>query len=154
MIAIFLFYSISAGPQAWLAFSKEFRHSTIIIYDGKHWINYEFDKTGFHTRVLNVTDSNRFISRLTLIKELSAIICVSLDTRTNFTWSPFLIRSCNEIDRYISSVEIGLTWNPKQLYFKLLKYDKIRNYEILYAWRRNHGVFRRGELESRRGSSK
>lgn len=142
MIAIFCFYDIASGKQSRLAFSKEFKHCSLITFDGEHWINWEFDRLGLHIRLLRVIDAGRFIYHLKLIKELTAVVAVWIDNRAYTTWKPLLIRSCNEFARYISGIDIGLTFNPKHLFSKILKYDSIRNYQILHAWRR-YGIIRR-----------
>ncbi len=136
MIAIFLFYNISNGVQAKLAFSKTFRHCNIITFDGSHWINYELDSFGVHTRVLHVKDGVALIRGLKIIKQLVAMVTVWIVNRARFDWKPWWVRSCNEYNRYVGAVDIGFTFNPRHLFSKLLKYDKKRNYEILQLWRR------------------
>lgn len=136
MIAIFLFYNISNGVQAKLAFSKTLRHCNIITFDGQSWVNYEVDSYGVHTRVLEVCQAVSLIRGLKTIKQLSAIITVWVETRTYLPWKPLWVRSCNEFNRYISAVDVGFTFNPRHLYSKLIKYDKKRNFEILQKWRR------------------
>ena len=63
------------------------------------------------------------------------MIVIDIEEKAEIAWKPFIVRSCNEIDRYISGVDVGFTFNPKHLYNKLLKYDD-SNYQILYEWRR------------------
>ena len=67
------------------------------------------------------------------IQSLTAMIVVSVGQRASIKWKPYLVRSCNELDRYISGVDVGFTFNPKHLYNKLIKYDHT-NYDILYRW--------------------
>jgi hypothetical protein len=136
MIAIFLFYNISNGIQAKLAFSDTFRHCNIITFDGSNWINYELDSLGIHTRVLDVKQGVALIRGLKSMKELVAMVTVWVEKRARMSWKPWWVRSCNEFNRYIAAVDIGFTFNPRHLYSKLLKYDKIRNYEVLQHWRR------------------
>lgn len=136
MIAIYLFYNISNGVQARLAFSNTLRHCNIITYDGSHWVNYELDSYGVHTRVLKVNNAVGLIRGLKMIKELTAMVVVWIDKRARFRWTPWWVRSCNEYNRYIGAIDIGFTFNPRHLFSKLLKYDKIRNYQILELWRR------------------
>ncbi|MBX4189675.1 hypothetical protein KW791_00035 [Candidatus Parcubacteria bacterium] len=76
------------------------------------------------------------IRGLKVIKELIAMVTVWIDKRARFPWKPWWVRSCNEFDRYVSGIDVGFTFNPRHLYAKLLKYDKVRNYEILQQWRR------------------
>lgn len=144
MIAIFIFYDIATGVQAKLAFSKEFRHSNIITYDGSDWIMLDFDRTGLLTRKIECRDGAQLIRNLPVIKDVSAIISVDVQDRVKTRWKPFWVRSCNEICRYASGVDIGFTFNPVHLYSKLLKYNGRRNYTLLSAWRRTeHGTVRR-----------
>ncbi len=140
MIAIFIFYDVSTGIQAQLAFSSEFRHCNIITYDGEYWIAHEFDSSGFITRGLKVLSGEALVRMLRVIKSASAIVTVDIGQRPRHRWTPFVVRSCNEIDRYIAGVDIGFTFNPRHLYNKLLKYNGIRNYQILTHWRRSDGL--------------
>lgn len=143
MIAYFLFYNYSTGVQANLAFSKEFRHCNVITFDGENWVNVEFDATGILTRVLDVNDGWSLIRGLKTIKVLTAMVVVDINERKKVAWKPFWVRSCNELDRYVAGIDLGFTFNPRHLYSKLLRYNGKRNYEILYAWRRQDGVLRR-----------
>lgn len=136
MIAYFLFYNIATGKQAWLGFSNEYRHCNVITYDGFHWINFELDRKGIKTRVLDVNNGWALIRGLKTIKALSAMIVVEIGERKKIRWKPWWVRSCNELDRYLTGVDVGFTFNPRHLLSKLLRYNGSRNYEILYAWRR------------------
>lgn len=144
MIAYFLFYKVSSGVQAKLAFSSEFKHCNIVTFDGKYWIATEFDSTGIITRVIDVDNSESFMRGLKHIDSLVALVVVDITERKRHAWFPWWVRSCNELDRYISGVDIGFTFNPIHLFKKLLKYGGKRNYEILYAWRRSYGILWRG----------
>jgi hypothetical protein len=143
MLAFFLFYNIATGKQARLAFSKDFRHCNIVTFDGAHWINIELDSTGLLTRVLDVNNGNALIRGLKHIKALTAMVVVDVEVRNKTMWKPFWVRSCNELDRYVAGVDVGFTFNPRHLYSKLLKYHGRRNYQIIYAWRRDDGIIRR-----------
>jgi len=143
MIAIYLFYDIASGKQAWMGFSKEFRHCNVITYDGEHWINFDMDRLGIHSKVLDVPSGRALIRGLKVIKPLTAMVCVDIGERKGINWKPWWVRSCNELDRYLTGVDVGFTFNPMHLYRKLLGYNGRRNYEILYAWRRQDGIIRR-----------
>lgn len=143
MIAIFLFFDIANGKQAWMGFSKEFRHCNVITYDGAYWINFDFDRYGIQSRVLDVSRGWGLIRGLKIIKSLTGLVCVDIKQRKSISWKPYWVRSCNELDRYLTGVDVGFTFNPRHLYSKLLRYDNKRNYEILYAWRRQDGILRR-----------
>lgn len=140
MIAIILFYNHSTGIQRWLSFSEEFSHCNIITYDGADWINIECDSTGILTRCLEVPSLKALLRGLKTIKTLTAYIVVDINKRKHMSWKPMWVRSCNELDRYISGVDVGFTINPVHLYKKLIRYDCRRNYEILTHWRRSNGI--------------
>ncbi len=135
MICTFCFYNISSGVQAKLAFSKEFKHCNIITFDGSSWLLTDFDTYGIHTRSVKVLSSSSLMRGLKYIDSLIAIVSVQVKSKAVFGWKPYLVRSCNELDRYISGVDTGFTFNPKHLYNKLLRNDGT-NYEVLYQWRR------------------
>lgn len=142
MICFFCFYNVSSGVQAKLAFSKLFKHCNIITFDGDTWIVHEFDLEGIHARRVKVFSSSSFIRGLKYIDTLIAMVVVEVYSKASINWKPYIIRSCNELDRYLSGVDIGFTFNPKHLYNKLIKYNDSSNYEILYHWRRENGTFR------------
>lgn len=139
MIAIYLFYDIAHGIQAPLAFSKEFRHCNVITYSGDIWLIIDFDREGLQTRRLQCANGDRLLRNLKVIKEVTAIISVNIEQRHKVAWKPWWVRSCNEICRYATGIDVGFTWNPTHLYKKLLQYNGKRNYEVLSAWRRRHG---------------
>jgi len=151
LVAIFIFYKIATGVQAGLAFSDEFKHCNTITYDGSDWIMLDFDRTGILTRKIKCNDPNGLIRNLRVIKDVTAVITVIIKKRHKTKWKPFIVRSCNEICRYTAGINIGFTFNPVHLYKKLLKYRHTRNYEVLDAWRRKHGIFR-GRQRQRRWS--
>jgi hypothetical protein len=135
MICFFCFYNVSTGIQAKLSFSKIFKHCNIITFDGDCWIVHEFDLKGIHARRVKVFSSPSFIRGLKYIESLIGMIVVDIGERISINWKPYIVRSCNELDRYISGVDTGFTFNPKHLYNKLIK-NNGSNYEILYHWRR------------------
>ncbi len=135
MIHIFCFYNISTGIQAKLSFSKVFKHCNIITFDGEIWIATEFDLQGIQNRRINVFTGTSLLRGLKYIQNLIAIIVVDVKERAKTCWKPYIVRSCNELDRYISGVDIGFTFNPKHLYNKLIN-NSGKNYEILYHWSR------------------
>lgn len=135
MICIFCFYNVSSGVQAKLAFSKEFKHCNVITFDGEVWLVHEFDMKGIHARKVHTLSANALLRGMKHIESLIAMISVKVGERASITWKPYIVRSCNELDRYIAGVDIGFTFNPKHLYNKLLCKEGT-NYEILYHWRR------------------
>jgi hypothetical protein len=144
LIAIFIFYKKSQGIQARLSFSEEFKHCNVITFDGTDWVMIDFDSTGLLTRRINCKTGSQLIRSIRVIQDVTAIISVEVKKRVKIKWKPFLVRSCNEISRHATGIDINFTFNPIHLYKKLLKYRNLRNYEMLSHWRRkHHGVFRR-----------
>lgn len=135
MICIFCFYNVSSGIQAKLAFSPVFKHCNIITFDGETWIASEFDLQGIHMRRIKAHSGASLIRGLKHIESLIAMVVVDVQEKASITWKPYVTRSCNELDRYVSGVDVGFTFNPKHLYNKLLKHHGNR-YEVLYHWRR------------------
>src|SRR5580658_7486214 len=119
LIAVFIFYNISSGIQARLSFSSEIKHCNIITYDGSDWIMVEFDRTGLLTRRIHCTNGESLLRHLSVVKEVTAVISVNVWERAQTAWKPWWVRSCNEICRYASGVDIGFTFNPIHLYKKL-----------------------------------
>jgi hypothetical protein len=142
LIAMFVFYSYSSGIQARLAFSKEFRHCNVITFDGRDWIVIDFDRTGLIARTIHCKGAESLLKTLPIIKEVTAIVTVDIKERSKYRWSPWWVRSCNEICRYRAGIDLSFTFNPAHLYYKLLKDRRRRNYRILAHWRRDHGTIR------------
>jgi hypothetical protein len=135
MICIFCFYNISTGVQAKLAFDENFKHCNLITYDGEIWLVHEFDLFGIHTMNIKAHSLKSILRGIKVIPSLIATVAVCIDERAAVKWKPYIVRSCNEIDRYLSGVNVGFTFNPKHLYNKLLRRDG-NGYEILSVWRR------------------
>ena len=142
MIAVIVFYSMASGKQAALAFSNEFKHCNIITFDGSDWLMLDFDRTGFVMRRIKATSANALLRGMRGLSYVSAIITLTIENPVKIKWKPWLIRSCNEFCRYTAGVDIGITFNPRHLYSKLLKYNG-RNYQVLTAWRRKDGISKR-----------
>jgi len=140
VIHYFCFYDVSNGPQARLSFSGEFRHCNVIGFDGAAWIATEFDSRGYHLEIVEVKSAASLLRGLKHVKTITAIIVVDVESKARVSWKPFLVRSCNEIARYLAGVDIGFTFNPEHLYNKLIKFSHSKNYEILHAWRRKNGT--------------
>lgn len=73
------------------------------------------------------------------LSDVEAIVGVDLAERAHFRWTGLSIPMCNEFARALIGLDIGMTWNPRHLYKKLLKYDQKRNFEIFYHWRLGDG---------------
>lgn len=140
MLAVFIFYGVANGIQSRLAFSRDLQHCNVITFDGHHWINTDFDSFGIHNRVVTV-NSKSLIRHLKRLPIVTGIIFVEIKSKKHVPWKPFWVRSCNEICRYLTNVDIGFTFNPRHLWSKLIKYNN-RNYELILCWRREHGFIR------------
>jgi hypothetical protein len=92
--------------------------------------------SGIDHHVVPAKKPMTIIRNVQRMDSLIAAICVWRETPPKMKWRPLLVRSCNEICRMATGVNIGFTYDPIHLYRKLLKYDKRTNYEILHAWRR------------------
>lgn len=136
MIAVFLFYNHGMGKLNRFSFSKDFKHCNVITYQGSTWNQVTWSPYGIHIRPVKVTSIDSFFRSLRAIRTLTACVVVEIIKPHVFAFSPFGVHSCNELSRYTAGVNIGYTFNPRGLYKKLLKYDKIRNYTVLKDWRR------------------
>lgn len=140
MNAVFVFYDKSHGKQSKLAFSKDLKHCNVIMQDRNIWLMLMFERDGLHMRRIGGSNLKSITRNLPKLKHVSAIISLDIAQRKRFTWSPWWARSCNEVSRYGAGVDIGFTFNPRDLYRKILKYRHNRNYEILSVWRRKDHV--------------
>lgn len=136
MIACFLFYNHGIGKLNRWAFSKDFKHCNVITFDGSTWNQTTWSPYGIHIRPVKVTSIDALFRSIRAIPTLTACVVVEITQPHLFSFSPFGVHSCNELSRYLTGVNIGRTFTPKHLYYKLLKYGKIRNYTILKQWRR------------------
>lgn len=152
LIAIIIFWNIARGPQAVLSLSKTIKHVNCVTTDeeGLGSIFMDFDRQGFLTRSIKSNSAQRLIEGLKKNQHVEAIIAVAISEKAKHRWFPFLVRSCNEIVRYATGVDVGFTFNPVHLYYKLLKYSHSRNYEILSQWRRDYGIHERWWWSQRR----
>lgn len=144
MIAFFLFYNKARGIQRAFSFGSIYQHCDVICYDGKTWLLFQFSSKGIEFQSIRVTTVSRMLEHLPLIPELVSIIGVDVDRENCFPWRPFWVRSCNELCRYLTGVEIGFTLNPRHLFKKLVKYNGKRNFQVIYAWRRESWDFLAG----------
>jgi len=135
MIHIFCFYDTSSGIQSSLAFSNKYKHCNIISFDGAHYVLTEFDREGIHNRVIDASKLTSLVRGLKYIPSLTAMIVIDVEKRAKTRWKPYIVRSCNELDRYIAGISIGFTFNPKHLYNKLIKHNNSQ-YVILTVWGR------------------
>ncbi len=135
MIVIFIFYNKAQGKQDRYTFSKYFRHIDIFTFHGDKWIVHRFGSDGITYRISRFTEGSDILDHLVRLTTVFRIAVVNVIKRTKFRWLPLWGRTCNELARYIAGIDIGLTYSPRHLYSKLLRYDHIRNYKILTLWR-------------------
>ena len=140
MLAMFFFYNEAQGKQLKWVQHEEFKHCRVIIYGGDNFILFESSRYGIDHQVIKSNSAERIWRNMRVIKSLTHSICVYVNRKHEFPWRPLWVRSCNEVCRYLSSVDIGFTLTPYGLFKKLLKYDKTSNYEVLAVWRRHDGV--------------
>jgi hypothetical protein len=142
MIATFIFYNESVGKPRFYC-DKDFQHVDVSCYDGSDHILFRLDNNGLQFRRIKSTNIVQFIRALRGIKTVIAIVTIYVNHRANYRWFPLWIKSCNEQARVIAGVNINFTFNPRSLYKKLLKLTVKSNYDILDAWRRKDGRWRR-----------
>ena len=138
MIVIFLFFSASMGKQLKYTLG-EHKHMSVICYHGDYPVIMELAHTGIEYRIISNPNMVKVIKNLKIIETLMEMVVVDVKEKSPSKWHLFLIRSCNEICRYISGVQIGLTLNPCHFLRKLIKLNKQKNYHILLRWRRDDG---------------
>ncbi len=135
MIATYLFYDKGHGKQI-LYTSNGIEHCNVICFDGRDYVLFEAQPHGIGFRSIKAKDNVSLIRNIKRIESIIEIICVHITEKKKIKWFPFWIRSCNEICRFFTGIDLGLTLNPTHLIKKLLKYNNKRNYEILYQWSR------------------
>lgn len=140
MLALFVFHNQTTHKILnALSFSKYFKHVDLYTFDGKEWIGFRFGTGGMIYTFTGYTEVRDLIDSAQLVESNEALIAVDIENGCKFPWRPLTIPMCNEFARYIAKVDIGFTWNPRNLYNKLLKYDQETNFEVFYLWRRDHG---------------
>jgi hypothetical protein len=137
LIAIYLFYDKATGKQS-LYTTRGIKHCNVICFDGRDYILFETQPQGIGFRRILAKNTNSIIRNIKRIESIIEIICVHISEKKTIKWFPFWIRSCNEVCRFFSGIDTGLTLNPTHLIKKLLKYNNKRNYEILYQWSRSN----------------
>jgi hypothetical protein len=135
MIYFFLFYNKAEGKQSRFAFNDDFKHCNVLYYE--KGILVGMSETGIKLSLLKCHENSvkDIASTFKRLESLTSLIIVDIKERKKFRWFPWWVRSCNELCRYISGIDIGFTFNPVHLYNKLIKYSG-KKYEIIYAWRR------------------
>lgn len=138
MIYIFLFYTKGEGkPLKWTL--GKYKHVEMITHDDNNCISWTVGSLGLSYRELRDWPQKRFISHLWGIKKPQAMIVLRRHMFEMQPWRPLLIRSCNELYRYMANLDIPCSIWPCGFYKKLIRYNSIRNYTILEHWRRENG---------------
>jgi hypothetical protein len=137
LIALFLFYNKATGKQDNYAASKYFRHVDVYTHTGDYWVVHRFGNHGIEYFISKFTNGADVLAHTVTIPAIVRVVAVDIETRATFRWVPLWGRTCNELARYLTGVNIGVTYSPRHLYSKLLRYDHRRNYTILTVWRRN-----------------
>lgn len=137
---IFVYYADHVGKPQRYTFDKSFRSCDIYMRTlGDIYVRLTFSKWGISQYTLKYSSEEM---KAILIKNRSVTFLqeVYVERYPIFDWvPPLIIKSCNEIMRYASGVDIGFTFNPKHLYNKLLNYNGKRNYKIIDSWSRSNG---------------
>lgn len=139
MICLILFYNKALGKQLKYTFDKELKHCNVICYQGDHYVLFEFSRKGIEYRIIDAPSLNSLIRNLRIIKELINIVVVDVKEPAINKWRPLWIRSCNEFVRFLTGLHIGISFNPRHLLNKIVRYNDKRNYSITYNWERSHG---------------
>jgi hypothetical protein len=137
MIAFILFYNKANGIQRHFAWNSEYKHCDVICHDGESYILFQFSSKGIQYRTIRVKNVESMLRHLRVIPELVGIVAVEVERAHCFPWFPWWVRSCNEFIRYLIGIDIGFTLTPRHMIKKLLKYNGKRNFQVLYAWRRD-----------------
>lgn len=138
MLAIFIFYNQAQGVQDRFTFSKIFRHVDVFLFAQSKWVVVRLDSGGITFRVSKFLYGHEIVEHALKLKSVSRIVGVNIHKRAKHRWFPLWVRSCNELVRYVTGIDIGFTYHPRHLYRKLLYYSHRKNFEILNMWGR-HG---------------
>lgn len=136
---MFLFYDIGYGKQT-IYTTKGIKHCNVICYNGTDHVLFETDWHGIHYRVLSETTTLKLLKGIRIIPSLQSALVLEIFEKKQLRWFPLSLRTCNELCRYVTGVDVGITINPTHLIKKLLKYNNKRNYEIIHHWwRKDNG---------------
>lgn len=133
IIAHFLFYNKGQGRQQ-IFTTKGIKHCNVVCYDGRTHTLIETDEYGLSCRTINIYNTPELHEILKKLKYIRGVITTQIKYKKKIPWFPVWIRSCNEVCRYSTGIDIGLTINPTHLANKLIKYNNRTNYEILDQW--------------------
>lgn len=139
MKAIFVFYNVATGVPALFTFHKHYRHMSVITSHDDYWVNYDCGGKGIHYDIVQEPRSTEEVMEgLKQLSYISGLVSIEYNEadRAFVSWKPFIIRSCNELCRYLTGIDIGLTWNPYHFHKKLFKHAKDRNYVVTAMWER------------------
>lgn len=136
MIIAFLFYTEHSQFNHPLPLHPDFKHCDYITYDGECWQSFTFGRMGLKVGSPHYCDVDTAIDVMVKLKSVSHIVIVRKTAEHRRKWLPIMVRSCNELARLMTGLNIPFSLTPYGLHKKLLKYDGIRNYRVLKSWSR------------------
>ena len=136
MIAIFLFFNKGLGKFVNFIRDKNFLHSAVICYRGDVPILLEISRSGIAYRVLKTEDMAKLMEKITLMPNLTHYVAVRIKKEAFIQELPIRFFTCNELCRFFTGVDIGLTLSPKHLFQKLVDF-KNKNFFVRNVWSRN-----------------
>lgn len=137
MIYIFLFYQKNEGLPAWLPLHPYFRHCDYLMCDGDGWVSVTFGRRGVKMGAKWHINYAKVIKTIERIPEVSGYVVIKKTRDYIRRWFPIQLRTCNEMSRIMTGLNISFTSSPYALFKKLLKYNGERNYRILEYWTKN-----------------
>lgn len=135
MIATFIFYNYSNSLCRIWSLNTPYKHVDVLIKDDDNVLKVILFR-GKNIKIKKLSNVNyfRFIQKLKALKSINALVTVNVKEKV--TSRAMTVSSCNELARILTGIDIGFTLNPGSLYKKLLKYDYLRNYGVINAWKR------------------
>lgn len=137
MIAIFLFFNKGLGKFVKFIRDKDFLHAAVICYQGDVPILMEASESGISYRVVKTPDMASLMEKIILMPSLTHYVAVKINKEILITEFPFKYFTCNEVCRFVSGVDIGMTLSPKHLFQKLVNFKNNKNYFLMNVWSKN-----------------
>jgi hypothetical protein len=137
VIAIFLFFNKGLGKFVNFIRDKDFLHAAVICYQGDVPVLMEASESGISYRVVKTSDMTNLMEKIILMPSLTNYVAVKINKGIFITEFPFKYFTCNEVCRFVSGVDIGLTLSPKHLFQKLVDFKNHKNYFLMNVWSRN-----------------
>jgi hypothetical protein len=131
-LVLFVFYNKGQGIQQ-IFTSKGIKHCNVICFCNGYLL-FETDKHGITYRSMSFESWDDILNCFKSVKSVHGLILTKINEKKNISWFPLWMRTCNELCRYVTGIDVGFTLNPTHLVKKLLKYDNRTNYEIINQW--------------------